>query len=73
MRVLIIPLWVMLILIVIAWVVVAYVYWFKPKIMPMLDDYFAQRRHNRRMARRSYGNDNYYQKEQSYATTRSRR
>lgn len=48
MRVFIIPIWIMIVLIALAWIGVVYLYWFKPKVMPKLDDYFAQRRHDRR-------------------------
>lgn len=77
MHVFIIPFWVAVCLAILAWIGVAYIYWFKPKVMPKLDDFFAQRRHNRRV--RNYVRRdtalalNTMQKGSAYATARRRR
>lgn len=55
MRYIMVPMWVVIVLIILAWVGVVYVFWFKPMIMPKVNNHFAQRRHLRRL--RNYAKD----------------
>ena len=59
MHVFIIPIWVLITVIILAWIGVTYIYWFRSKIKPKLDDYFAQRRHNRRIRKFANGSTLY--------------
>lgn len=49
MRYIMIPTWVLVIIMILAWIGVVYLFWFKPIVIPKLDNYFAQRRHLRRV------------------------
>lgn len=42
-----VPIWFLLLLAVVFWLAVAWHYWIKGKVMPPIEDYFAQRRHDR--------------------------
>lgn len=57
-----IPVWVMVIVAVLLWLAVSYLFWIKPHLIPKLQNYFAQRRHIRRMRNRAlqgFGNELY--------------
>jgi hypothetical protein len=53
MRTLNIPLGLIIIFIILAWLGVLYIYWIKPTIIPKVDNYFAIRRRRRRLRNRT--------------------